>query len=145
MADIRYSTYRDAKYITVPPMDELCLALKDKFIRQEEVIKDLKEEIKRLKDENWKDNELQSMKEQYDKMKKDYFRGFPISKEESEKINDWINKHEKEKHPRRPKMSYPRGGAIGGSYSYHFVPTSIGIFGTVKCTCGEKFTFQEES
>ena len=142
MADVRYSTYRDGKYITVPTMDELCLALKDKFISQEEKIEYLEEEIKRLKDENWKDNELQSMKEQYDKMKEDYWRGFPISKEEKEKINAWINKHEEEKHP-RPKMDYPRGGAIGGCYSYHFVPTSIGTFGTIECTCGEKFEFQE--
>lgn len=142
MADVRYSTYKDGKYITVPPMDELCLALKDKFISQEEKIEYLREEIKRLKDENWKDNELQSMKEQYDKMREDYYRGFPISKEEKEKINAWINKHEEEKHP-RSKMDCPRGGAIGGCYSYHFVPTSIGTFGTIECTCGEKFEFQE--
>ena len=144
MVDVRYSAYRDNKYIEVPPMNELCLALKDKFMRQEEKIEHLEEEIKKLKDENWKDNELQSMKEQYDKMREDYYRGFPISKEEKEKINAWINKHEKEKHP-RPEKSFPRGGAIGGCYSYHFVPTSIGVFGSIKCNCGEKFTFQEEA
>lgn len=142
MADGRYSAYRNGEYITVPPMDELCLALKDKFMRQEETIESLREEIKRLKDENWKDNELQSMKEQYDKMKEDYYRGFPISEEQDKKIKEWIDKHEKEKHP-RPKWSCPRGGAIGGCYSYHFVPTSIGTFGTIECTCGEKFEFQE--
>lgn len=144
MADVRYSAYRDDKYITVPPMDELCLALKDKFMRQEEKIEHLEEEIKKLKDENWKDNELQSMKEQYDKMREDYYRGFPISKEEKEKINAWMDKHEKEKHP-RPENSFPRGGAIGGCYTYRFVPTSIGVFGTIKCSCGEEFTFQEEA
>ena len=85
MVDVRYSAYRDNKYIEVPPMNELCLALKDKFMRQEEKIEHLEEEIKKLKDENWKDNELQSMKEQYDKMREDYYRGFPISKEEKEK------------------------------------------------------------
>ena len=42
MADVRYSTYRDGEYITVPPMDELCLALKDKFMRQEETIESLR-------------------------------------------------------------------------------------------------------
>jgi serine/threonine protein kinase len=82
--------------------------------------------------------------EQYDKMREDYYRGFPISKEEKEKINAWINKHEEEKHP-RPKNSFPRGGAIGGCYTYRFVPTSIGVFGTIKCSCGEEFTFQEEA
>ena len=97
MADGRYSAYRNGMNITVPPMDELCLALKDKFMRQEERIEYLKEEIKKLKDENWKDNELQSMKEQYDKMREDYYRGFPISKKEKEKIDAWMDKHEKEK------------------------------------------------
>ena len=144
MADGSYSAYRDGEYIMVPPMDKLCLALKDKFMRQEERIEYLEEEIKKLKDENWKDNELQSMKEQYDKMREDYWRGFPISKEEKEKINAWINKHEKEKHP-RPEKSFPRGGAIGGCYSYHFTPTSIGVFGSIKCNCGEEFAFQEEA
>jgi len=144
MADIRYSVYRDNEYIMVPPIDELCLALKEKFLGQEEKIEYLKEEIKNLKDEHWKDNELQSMKEQYNKMRKDYYRGFPISEEESEKINAWIMKHEKEKHL-RSENDFPRGGAIGGSYTYHFTPTSIGVFGSIQCSCGEKFTFQEEA
>ena len=144
MANVRYSAYRNGECIKILPIDKLCLALKDKFMRQEARIEYLEEEIKKLKDENWKDNELQSMKEEYDKMREDYYRGFPISKEEKEKIKEWINKHEKEKHP-RSKMDYPRGGAIGGCYSYHFVPTSIGTFGTIECTCGEKFTFQEEA
>lgn len=144
MADIRYSAYRNGEYIMVPPIDELCSALKEKFIGQEEKIEYLKKEIKKLKDEHWKDNELQSMKEQYDKMKEDYYRGFPISKEEMEKIYAWQTKHEAEKHPRR-KMAPLRGGVIGGSYTYHFTPTSIGVFGSIRCSCGEKFTFQEEA
>lgn len=144
MADERYSVYRNGKYTMVPPINELCSALKEKFIGQEERIEYLKEEIKNLKDEHWKDNELQSMKEQYNKMRKDYYRGFPISEEEMEKVNEWQAKHEAEKHP-RPKMAPPRGGAIGGSYTYHFTPTSIGVFGSIQCSCGEEFTFQEEA
>jgi hypothetical protein len=144
MADVRYSTYRDGEYIMVPPIDELCLALKEKFIGQEEKIEYLQKEIKKLESEHWKDNELQSMKKQYIEMNENYQRGFPISKEEMEKIYEWQAKHEAEKHP-RPKMAPPRGGAIGGSYTYHFTPTSIGVFGSIQCSCGEKFTFQEEA
>lgn len=144
MTDIRYSAYRDGEYITIPPIDELCLVLKDKFMRQEEKIEYLQKEIRKLKDEHWKDNELQSMKKQYNEMNENYQRGFPISKEESEKINAWINKHEKEKHSYSENGS-PRGGAIGGCYCYTFIPTSIGVFGSIKCSCGEKFTFQEEA
>ena len=42
------------------------------------------------------------------------------------------------------EQMYPRGGAIGGSYTWKFVPTSIGTFGSVQCSCGEEFSFQEE-
>ena len=145
MSDINHWTHsKDGEYIQIPPMETLCKILKTKFENQEDLINQLRQQIKTLESEKWKDNELQSMKEQYDKMREDYWRGFPISKEEKEKINAWINKHEEEKHP-RPKNSFPRGGAIGGCYTYHFTPTSIGVFGTIKCSCGEEFTFQEET
>ncbi len=140
MADGRYSVYRNGEYIMAPPIDELCSALKEKFIGQEERIEYLQKEIKKLESEHWKDNELQLMKKQYIEMNENYHRGFPISKEEKEKINAWIDKHEKEKH----NGSFYRG-AIGGSYTYHFTPTSIGVFGSIQCSCGEKFTFQEEA
>ena len=34
-----------------------------------------------------------------------------------------------------------RGGTIGGSYHYEFIPTSIGTIGKVVCNCGEEFVF----
>lgn len=124
--------------------ENICKHIQKQAERNRYEIERLRGRIKELEDEHWKDNELQSMKEQYDEMKKDYYRGFPISKEEKEKINAWINKHEKEKHP-HSENGFPRGGAIGGCYSYIFVPTSIGVFGHIKCSCGEEFSFQEEA
>ena len=36
------------------------------------------------------------------------------------------------------------GGAIGGRYTFEFIPCTIGTIGTIKCgDCGEKFTFRE--
>lgn len=36
------------------------------------------------------------------------------------------------------------GGAIGGRYTFEFIPCSIGTIGTIKCgKCGEKFIFRE--
>ena len=64
--------------------------------------------------------------------------GFVIYNEEYEAIEQWKQKHEKEKH--NGKMKH---GAIGGSYTYEFTPTSIGVIGSVKCRCGEKFVFKE--
>lgn len=143
--DIEHWTYtKSGKYVLIPPMDELCDILKTKFANQEELINSLREQIKSLKDENWKDEQLQKMKEEYNQMKVDYNRGFPITKEESCKVKEWMNKHEKEKHLLSNER-FPRGGAIGGSYQFIFTPTSIGTFGTVKCSCGAEFTFQEEA
>lgn len=95
----------------------------------------LENEINRVKSETYKDEELTKMKEKYEKMKKAYFLGFPISEEEDKKIKEWIEK--------RPKCNE---GAVGGRYTYKFTPTSIGVIGTIiDGMTGEKFTFQELS
>lgn len=96
----------------------------------------LRKENERLKSEVYKDEELAKMKSEYDRMKEDYFRGFPISEEEHKKINEWIDEQMK-KHP-------GIGGAIGGRFTYEFLPTGIGTAGTIiDGFTGEKFNFQE--
>ena len=61
-----------------------------------------------------------------------------LSKEELAKINEWKEKHVEEKHD----GSY-YAGAIGGMFTYQFIPTSIGDIGEIICSCGEKFCFRE--
>ena len=63
---------------------------------------------------------------------------FHITKEEDKAINAWVKNHIFERHQGRRCT-----GAIGGSYTYEFTPTSIGEIGTVKCTCGDEFCFRE--
>ena len=96
----------------------------------------LLEENKRLKSEAYKDEELSKMKDQYDKMNADYYRGFPISENENNKINEWIDKISKE---------YPGNeGAIGGRFEYEFIPTGVGTFGKIiDSISGKSFSFQE--
>ena len=90
-------------------------------------------ENERLKGEAYKDEELAKMKEQYEKMKADYYRGFAISKEEEEKIKKW-----------KETLPDANTGAIGGRFTYQFICTSIGNIGTVKdSVTGEEFTFRE--
>ena len=104
----------------------------------------LNEENCRLKNENYKNEELSGMRQQLEKMQKDYYRGFPISEEEQKSIREWMDKHDEEVHNCRTlKDKLRRGGCVGGTYKYEFVPTSIGTVGTVKCSCGAEFTFQE--
>lgn len=99
-------------------------------------IEHLEEENKRLKSDAYKDEELAKMKSEYDRMKEDYFRGFPISEEEHKKINEWIDEQMK-KHP-------GIGGAIGGRFTYEFLPTGIGTAGTIiDSFTGDRFNFQE--
>lgn len=97
----------------------------------------LRKENERLKSEAYKDEELAKMKKKYDEMKEDYYRGFPISKEQDEKIKRWI-----EKQTEGEDFKTKAGGAIGGRFTYKFYCTSIGTIGVVKDgNTGEEFIF----
>lgn len=107
-------------------------------------IKYLKKQNQELRDEKYKDNELSRMESELKTIKEDYYRGFPISEEEQKSIREWMNKHDEEvHHARTPDDKLKLGGCCGGRYTYEFTPTSIGTIGTVKCSCGAKFTFQD--
>ena len=105
-----------------------------KRLRQLELsVESLKKENAELKSEHYKDEQLSNMKDKLNKMEKEYYRGFPISKEEEEQINKFQDKYRK------------YYGAIGGAFTYKFTPTSIGIAGEVIAPNGESFTFKELS
>lgn len=116
-----------------------------------EAIKDLKSQIERLRNENanlkneaCKDGELSKLKEERDKALEDYYRGFPITEKEKDAINKWKNKHEEEIHgltTLEEKIYY--GGVSGGTYSYIFIPTTLGTIGKIRCACGMEFVFQD--
>lgn len=101
--------------------------------------------LKKLAEWN-KDEELQKLRNELEKTKADSYRGFPISEDEKNKIDEWINNHLKEKHDLITlEQKIASQGAIGGRFTYEFIPTSIGTIGTIKCTCGDKFVFRELS
>ena len=96
----------------------------------------LTKEIEKVKSEKYADEELSRLKSEYDKMKSDYYRGFPISEEEDKNINEWIKKQQ-EKNP-------GSGGTAGGRFTYRFTPTGLGTVGTIiDGFTGDEFTFQE--
>ena len=131
------------KYFT-DSVSDLCQGIIDKVDTYEKRIKYLGEENKKLKDEHYKDSEMQRMEAELKKAKEDLYRGFPISEKEQEKIREWELKHDAEKHGLKTMEQRLRaGGCCGGRYTYQFVPTSIGTVGEVICSCGEKFTFQD--
>ena len=96
----------------------------------------LTKEIEKVKSEKYADEELSRLKSEYDKMKSDYYRGFPISEEEDKNIKEW-KKNQQKKNP-------GIGGAAGGRFTYKFTPTGLGTSGTIiDSFTGDEFTFQE--
>ena len=124
-------------------MEEKLDSVKEFIQYQENTINNLLEQNRQLKDEHYKDEELQKMKFELEEIKKELYRGFPISNKEAEDIRNWQLQHEAEVHGAKTiEERLRQGGAIGGKYEYRFIPTSIGTFGEIVCSCGEKFVFQ---
>jgi len=75
------------------------------------------------------------MKEIYNEMKADYYRGFPISKEEQNAINKWQKNHLTNHHNLKTlEQKNSSDKAIEGNFKFEFIPTSVGIVGN--CICG---------
>ena len=105
-----------------------------KRLRQLELsVENLKKENAELKSEHYKDEQLSNMKDKLNRMKKDYYRGFPISEEEEAQINKFQDKYRK------------YYGAIGGAFTYKFTPTSIGVIGEVIAPNSESLVFKDLS
>ena len=125
-------------------IDTFAEDIKDELKRKDMTLKYLELQNRELYDEHYKNNELKQMLDEVNKMKDDYYRGFPISEEEQKSIREWMDKHDEEVHHARTLGDKLKlGGCCGGRYTYKFTPTSIGTIGTVKCSCGAEFTFQE--
>lgn len=144
MIDIESIVYKDGKAIRIPKIHDLCLALEEKFKNQEETIQALKEENERIKSENYVSEELEHMKKKLEKMENQNKNGFPISDEEMKMILLWQKNHmEKFHHIITSAKRTNLNGVSGGRFTYSFVPTSLGIIGTVKCSCGKEYCFRE--
>lgn len=59
---------------------------------------------------------------------------FELSKEQWDRVGEWIKKHNVEKHG----SEHPYMGAIGGAFTYEFTPTSLGTVNIVRCACKDK-------
>ena len=141
-----YGTYdtETGEFTQVYELEKCLRAIRVRNSDNERHIKYLEEENKKLKENNYKDEELSKMKQQLDEMQKDYWRGFPISKDEENAIEKKKKKHDEDVHGLTTNnLRMKAEGVSGGRYSYHFVPTALGTSGVIKCSCGAKFEFQE--
>ena len=89
MKDFEYSTTRNGNFIKVPRMQNCIDAILIRYEDALDKISRLEETNKKLRSEHYEDEELQKMKQEVKDMKEDYYRGFPISKEEKEAIDEW--------------------------------------------------------
>lgn len=89
----------------------------------------LQKKFNELYDEKWADKTLQDMKKELEQTKQNMHRGFPITKAEEKKINNWILKHDEEIHNNFNHYH----GASGGNYEYSFYPTGLGTIGYCIC------------
>lgn len=147
----KYKTYEystndpeTGSWCRVYELDKALRAIKIRNMDDRDYIRRLEKENNELKNHAYKDKELAEMRDNLNKMKSEYYRGFPISEDEEHKINEWIEKHEREVHGIKTyEDKLASHGCCGGGYTYEFVPTSIGTVGTVRCNCGAEFTFHE--
>jgi hypothetical protein len=144
MENSQYYKSENGKLVCVPPLDECLNAIK---VRYEDSVKRneyLLEENKKLKDEHYRDDEIQRLKNALTKLDGDLRRGFTVTEDEEKRIDAWAKEHDEKVHSlKTPEARHKAGGAVGGRFSYTFVPTGIGTIGIVKCSCGEEFIFRE--
>lgn len=124
--------------------EELTNASKAFVAATQSICEDLISQIKKWSNENERlQEENKELHGQIYEMEKDLNRGFLITEKEYEAIQAWIRKHNEEVHGADYSAhKYRNSGAIGGAFTYEFIPTSIGVIGTVRCSCGESFIFQ---
>jgi hydrogenase maturation factor len=138
-----YFTEHNGRTIRVQEFEDCLESIKIRYESSQKRTNFLEQRLKEIEDEKWKDKELQEMKAQLDKMKENYWRGFPITEQQQQKINEWQKEHDiKTHHLDTPEKRMRAEGVSGGRLTYVFLPTSIGTFGTVKCSCGAEFDFQ---
>lgn len=138
MIDTEFSHIRDGKWIEVPEIKKIAEQLVERYRYQLEQYVILKEENDKLKNGVWEKEEISKLKNERDLYKQQLSFGFGITKEENEKIKQWISNRETK------DTGAKDTGAIGGRYEYRFFPTGMGIIcKIVDITNGESFVFRD--
>lgn len=127
----------------VPPYEKILEEARLRFEAYESTIDRLSKKVRELEDEAYADGKMAEMKAEVEASRRAMARGFSITDEEHEVIREWQKEHQLEAHGVDIESDCGYGGAIGGTWTYIFLPTSIGVIGEVQCSCGEKLTFRE--
>ena len=135
-----YSKFIDGKFKTIIGLEKSLDGIKDAIDEVFEYAESVEQENREILDANWKDKQLLEMEAKVNKAMEDLRRGFEITEDEMEAIKKWKDQHWANKHNALDLTSrLAKKGAIGGTFEYRFVPTSIGVSGTIVCSaCNQK-------
>ena len=84
---IPHVVMKNGEFLRVEDLATVCEPLRCIFDDQEEENTRLRENLKSITDEKWKDDELQKLRKQRDDALADMHRGFSITQEENDRIN----------------------------------------------------------
>ena len=127
----------------VPPYETILEEARRRFQEYDSTVKRLRERVAELEDETYADRRMSEMRDELDASRRAMAQGFYLTDDERESISEWQRRHANEFHGAEGADMRIHSGAIGGAWTYSFLPTSIGVIGTVRCFCGEKFTFRD--
>lgn len=132
----KYPNIKIVRKYTTAQLKNMLSEISDNIETMEEELTKAKKENTELKSEAYKDEEIKRLKKQLDEKNETIIRlscsTFKITENEKAEIDKFTREH-----------NHGSTGAIGGQFTYEFVPTSIGTVGTIKCSCGKEFTFHE--
>lgn len=131
--------------MVVPDYATILEEARHRYEMYEETVGRLQDKVRELQDEAYVDRRLGEMEQQLQDARRAMSRGFAITDDEWDDIHAWQQQHMMDEHGIDIDRDHGYGGAIGGSWRFSFVPTSIGVIGTVSCFCGAEHTFQELS
>jgi len=140
LKDGNYSSYLNGKFHEFQGYEKCLEELAYTIQQTLNYAEQMEEKNAELEDHHWKDSKLQELKNKYEKMESDYYRGFPISEKQDKAICEWKEQHYTNIHNAPDTRSrIAMSGVSGGSFSYKFVPTSIGTYGICQCnSCCER-------
>lgn len=138
---MEFAEFINGKMLKVHDVETACKNFTDEIVAITRHVqgenKRLRDENAALKDEHYKDAEIQRLLAECQEWKARACRSFEVDEDERAAISEWKEEHIKKKH-----KGNGYAGAIGGRFKYIFTPTSIGEIGEIECSCGEKFCFK---
>ena len=128
-----YSTYLNGQFHKFQGLYESLDEIKDSMEETLRYAESVEDQNRELLNEHWKDEKLSELLGEIDRLSN--MAGFYINDEEMKKIDEWKDCHWTNTHNAPDSRSrIEQQGAIGGAFEYRFVPTSIGVAGTICCT-----------